>query len=122
MAELYQRNAIVLDGCMDEPIWETAKEYTDFRTVEQRGGGGLAEVQTVFKILPFEDHVYIGIKCLEPGGMEQVLATRYLRNAHTGHTVEIFLSPSGNSYEYYQFAITINGDSFPQYYSEGGNI
>ena len=117
----YNKDSIVLDGCMDEPVWETAKEYTGFRSLGTHGGN-LVAAQTVFKILPCEDRIFVGVKCLEPDGMEQVLATRYLRNSYTGHTVEMFFSPSGNSYEYYQFAVTINGGTHTQYYSEGGNI
>jgi len=119
--KFYSKDCITLDGRMDEPVWETAEEYTGFRRLSARSKAPVA-AQTVFKVLPCEDRIYVGVKCLEPDGMEQVLATRYLRNSYTGHTVELFFSPSGNSYEFYQFAVTINGDTLTQYYAEGGNI
>ncbi len=112
---------IVLDGKMDEPVWETAQSFSGFSNME-RSGGGPAPVDTEFKVLQYEDRIFVGVKCLEPDGMEDVLASRYLRNAFTGHSVELFFSPSGDSYEFYQFIVTINSNIMTQYYSEGGNI
>jgi len=121
MAELVNKYGITLDGRMDEPVWETVEAHTGFKKLTTEGGGP-APVQTIFKVLPCEDRVYVGVKCLEPEGMEDVLATRYLRNSYSGHALEMFFSPSGNSYEFYQFVVTINEDILTQYYSEGGNI
>ena len=112
---------IILDGDMTEPIWETVPTHTGFKKLISRGGGE-PPVQTEFKVLSCEDRVYVGIKCLEPDGMEGILASRNYLNSYNGHAVEVFFSPSGNNFEFYQFVVTINGDVFTQYYSEGGNI
>jgi len=112
---------IILDGKMDEAVWQAAETYCGFVNLASRGGGP-APVDTQFKVLSFPDRIYVGVKCLEPQGMEEILATRYKKNSYSGHAIELFLSPTGNSYEFYQFVVTINNEDLTQYYSEGGNI
>ena len=112
---------IVLDGRMDEAVWETAETHSGFVTLSPTGGVP-APVDTEFKVLTFPDRIFIGVKCLEPTGMEDVLASRYRKNSYTGHAIELFMSPIGNYYEFYQFVVTINNDDMTKYYSEGGNI
>ena len=112
---------IIIDGKMDEAVWETAETHCGFVNLGTRGGAP-APVDTQFKVLQFPDRIIVGVKCLEPDGMEDVLASRYKKNSYSGHAVELFLSPTGNSYEFYQFVVTINNDEMSQYYSEGGNI
>ena len=104
---------IVLDGKMDEPIWETAETHSGFVNLMSKGGGA-APVDTEFKVLSFPDRIYVGVKCLEPD-MTAVIESRYARNSYTGHCIELFLSPTGNSYEFYQLAVTINNDTYTQY-------
>ena len=60
--EEMNKYGIVLDGKMDEAVWDGLPEYTDFKMLK-KFGGKLAEKQTIFKILPCEDRVYFGIKC-----------------------------------------------------------
>ena len=111
---------IILDGKMDEAVWNTVETHTGFVNFMSRGGG-FPPVDTEFKVLPCEDRIYVGVKCLEPD-MGAVIASRYDRNSYTGHCVEMFFSPTGNSYEFYQLVVTINNEIYTQYYSEGGNI
>ena len=113
---------IILDGKADEPVWQTAQEHRGFVTLFTEGRNTPAPVDTIFKVLPFEDRIYISVKCLEPGTMEQILETRYKVNSYSGHAIEMFFSPIGNDFEFYQFVVTINGQTMTQYYSEGGNI
>ena len=112
---------IILDGKLDEPIWETAQEHTGFRLLGSEGGTEVKQ-QTFFKILSFEDRIYIGVKCMEPDGMDKVEAIRYAGNGIHTPSIELFLSPSGTDYEFYQFLVTLNEQTSTQYYSEGGNI
>ena len=114
-------SCITLDGRLDEAVWETAQAHTGFRTLG-KSGGKLVGAQTIFKILPCEDRIYVGVKCLEPNEMDQVMERLYLGGPFTSSSVELYFSPSGSSYEYYQFIVTIRGDTYTQYYSEGGNI
>ena len=118
--KLFDKNLITLDGRMDEPVWNEVKEYTDFRK-KKNAGGGLASVQTSFKIIPCEDRIYIGVKCMEPD-MAYVTRVNPSLAMWTGDDIEIFLSPNCNYYDFYQFAVTVDGRSATQFYSEAGNI
>ncbi len=112
---------IVLDGKMDEAVWETAQEHTNFRALATRGGEPVP-VQTGFKILSCEDRIYVGIKCYDPEFAAKKVAGDSASAAFSGNCVELFLSPSGSNYEYYQFIVNLNGGTYTEYYSEGGNI
>ena len=119
-SKLFDKNCITLDGRMDEPVWDEAKVFTDFK-VSKALGGYVHPVQTEFKILPCEDRIYIGIKCLEPN-MEYVKAVNPQLMMWSCDDIEIFLSPSNNHFDFYQFAITFEGQTAQHFYSEGGNI
>ena len=119
--EEMNKYGIVFDGKMDEAVWENLPAYTDFKMLK-KAGGQLAEKQTIFKILPCEDRIYVGIKCLEPDkGHTQIDKNRGGSFA-INNSVEIFLSPTGTAFDYYQFAITMQGSKSSIYYEEGGNI
>lgn len=113
---------IILDGRMDEPVWDTVEEHTGFKGLNGAYVGKLVDWQTFFKILPCEDRIYIGVKCTEPEGMDNLEALRYTLNSTNSPSVEMFFSPSGSDYEFYQFAVTVNSDKFTGYYAEAGNI
>jgi len=112
---------ITVDGRLDEAAWASATEHTGFRTLVTRGGEEVP-VQTAFKILPCEDRIYVGIKCYEPELAKRVQAGHQGSTAYGGNSIELFLSPSGSNYEFYQFIVNLSGSSYSQYYSEGGNI
>ena len=118
--KLFDKNCITLDGCMDEPVWDAVKTYTDFK-YNKTIGGQVAKVQTSFKIIPCEDRIYVGIRCEEPD-MAYVTKVNPSLAIWTCDDVEIFLSPSCNDFDFYQFAITFEGQSAQMFYSEGGNI
>ena len=96
--KLYDKNCITLDGRMDEPVWESAKVYTDFKYNKIKGGH-VAPVQTEFKILPCEDRIYFGVKCHEPE-MEYVTKLNPQLAIWTCDDVEIFLSPNNNPFDF----------------------
>ena len=107
---------IILDGRMDEPIWDTVETHTGFHKLNTEGGA-LVDWQTFFKILPFEDRIFVGAKCCENGEMDKVLACRYNSNEYNSSSVEMFFSPSGTDFEFYQFLVTLNGQMVGRYYS-----
>jgi len=113
-------NDIILDGRMEDKAWEKARVYTNFLRMNSQGGG-VAEAQTVFKILPMEDRIYFGFKCLEPD-MQQVIDSHPHRNIWGTDRVELFFAPTGSTYEYYQFVVTFGGKMVCHYYAEGGQI
>ncbi len=113
---------IILDGRMDEPVWDTAKEYTGFRRTDYEGGELWEDaVQTSFRILPCEDRIYIGVKCNEPD-MEFTEQTKKMLNSWGSSAVELFFSPCGNPIEFYQFFVAFGEHTDSLYYGEGGNI
>ena len=118
--EEMNKYGIVLDGKLDEAVWETLPEYTDFKMLK-KFGGKLAEKQTIFKILPCEDRVYFGIKCLEPD-KAHVLMKHDQGSFAIDNSIEIFLSPIGKAADFYQFAVTQAGRWSNIYYEEAGNI
>ena len=118
--EEMNKYGIILDGKLDEAVWEGLPEYTDFKMLK-KAGGGLAEKQTVFKILPCEDRVYFGIKCLEPD-RAHVLMKHDQGSFAIDNSIEIFLSPIGKAADFYQFAVTQAGRRSNIYYEEAGNI
>jgi len=119
--KMINKYGIRLDGRMDESIWDTVETQTGFHKLNSQGGAP-AEAETEFKVLPCADRIYVGIKFLEPEGMEKILEARNAGNGFMSSSVEMFFSPSGTDYEFYQFLATINGQRSSQYYSEGGNI
>jgi len=118
--KLYDKNAIILDGKLDEAVWENTKEYTGFSASKGKGGKVPAE-QTFFRILPCEDRVYFGFKCMEPD-MVRVLENHKNRCIWETDSLELFLSPSGDTEEFYQFVLTLGGETATGYFAEGGNI
>ncbi len=93
---------IILDGKMDEPIWDTVETHSGFVGLQigaGSNGNAPAPVETEFKILPFEDRIYVGVKCLEPDEMEEVWASRFQQNSYGGHAIELFCSPIGDAVE-----------------------
>ena len=117
MKKLYE---ITLDGKLDEAAWETAKEFTGYRTMESRGGE-IVKNQTICKILQDTDCVYFGFQCMEED-IQQVIESHPNRNIWGTDRIELFISPSGGTYDFYQFAVTFGGKMVPFYYAEGGFI
>ena len=118
-------NSIILDGRMDEPIWETAKEYGGFcKTIRSSFGGVVGtpegEDATTFKILTFADRVFFGVKCMKRN-MQWLIDSPALSWGPAAG-IELLLSPSGNTYDFYQFYVSAKGDTGAKFYDENGNI
>lgn len=113
---------IILDGRLDEPIWETVPTYTNFLTPRIHGAMPCQE-QTEFKLLPLGDKLYVGLKCYTDEDTKK-LEEDAKASAKTFLTasVEMFFSPSGTGFEYYQFMVSVSGAKDCNYYSEGGFI
>lgn len=118
--KLYDKNCITLDGRLDEAVWATAQEYTGFKKL-QDCGGEKAPMKTTFRILPCEDRVYFGVWCEEPD-MEQLLKIHHKYSIWCTDSVELFISPSGNNFDFYHFAVTLSNKTVCRFWSEGGNI
>nr|MBQ4319401.1 hypothetical protein [Clostridia bacterium] len=113
-------DAVILDGKLDEAVWASAAENTGFVRIAT-AGGGLADVQTSFKVYSADECVYFGVKCYEPD-MASVIAGHPFHDLWGCDAIELFLSPSGKSFDFYQFVVTFGGKQVANYHSEGGNI
>ena len=113
-------NCITLDGRLDEAEWGSAREFADFKWRGLDARPIAPEHGTIVKILTFEDRLYIGLKCMDPD-MER------LKNVTAGtfdntDGIEVFFSPSGNPFDFYQFFISSHGAQIANYYEEEGNV
>ncbi|MBQ3529386.1 MAG: hypothetical protein IJA47_02710 [Oscillospiraceae bacterium] len=117
MEKLYN---ISIDGKLDEAAWEKAKEFTGFRKMVSQGGEP-AQMETYVKVLQDTDCVYFGFKCMEEDVANVLVANRE-RRVWDGDRIELFVSPSGSTYDYYQFIAQFGGRTFSMYYAEGGQI
>ena len=115
---IYPDHCITLDGRMDEAVWNEVPAHTGFTTRKVVGGEEVKD-QTFVKILPCENRVYFGIKCME--SRMDFVSTFPSANIYGGSSVEIFLSPTNSISELYNFAVTIDGLTQVIYYVEGGS-
>jgi len=118
--QIFDASAIVLDGRMDEPAWDSVPEFTGFKRLKNKGGGD-APVQTSFKILPCKDRVYFGVKCFEPD-MKTVIETHPFKSIWNTDVIELYISPSGRTFDFYQLVTSLGEKQVSIYYAEGGNI
>ena len=117
MEKLYD---ICIDGKLDEAAWGNAKEFTGFRKMVSQGGEP-AQMETYVKILQDTDCVYFGFKCIEED-VDQVIKSAPERKVWGGDRIELFVSPSGGTYDYYQFIVAFGEKRFSMYYAEAGQI
>ena len=117
--KIFPDNCIVLDGRMDEPVWNEVPEGTGFRTMKQYGGE-LVKNQTIVKILPCENYLYFGIKCLDDN--MEFTKSFVSKDIYNGNSVEVFLSPANTVTQIYNFALTVDGFKQTICYLEGGGV
>ena len=117
MEQMYK---ITLDGRLDEAAWESAKTFTGYKKT-QRQGGETVKVQTFFKVLPCADRIYFGFKCMEPT-MDKAKEIDPDIDVWASNRVELFISPSGGNYDFYQFITFFGRPQVAFYYAENGDI
>ena len=116
--KIFRDNCITLDGRMDEAVWNEVPAYTGFTTRKVAGGEPVKD-QTFVKILPCENRVYFGIKCMES---DMEFARSYTSaNIYATNSLEIFFSPTNSTSEIYNLALTIDGMQQIIYFVESGN-
>ena len=118
--KLFDPATITIDGRLDEPHWNSVPEQTGFYLLRTQTPT-LDPAQTSFKILPCEDRIIVGIRCEEPN-MAYVNSVEKFHTIWTGDAIELYLSPSNNYFDFYQFVVSSAGATSCQFYSEGGVI
>ena len=116
--KIFPNNCITLDGRMDEAVWNEVPESTGF-TTRKILGGELVEDQTFVKILPCNNRVYFGIKCMD-ANMDFVKSFKS-KDIYSGNSIELFISPTNSTSEVYNLAMTIDGLTQVIYFVESGN-
>lgn len=110
----------VIDGVLDEAVWAKTEWTTGFQAKISNPDKTI-ENQTAFAVLTDGANLYFGFRCAETdieGLKKEPLGSLWTRNQ-----LNIFLAPSGNGFDYYQFAFNpVHGLTAALAKSEGGNI
>ncbi len=112
---------LVVDGRLDDAAWREAPWTADFVDIE----GDLRPrppLRTRAKMLWDDDFFYVGAELAEPGLWATL--TRHDSVIFKDHDFEVFIDPSGDSHEYYEFEINALGTGWdlllPRPYKDGG--
>ena len=114
--KIYNNDCIVLDGKLNEDVWEEVQAHTGFFRL---ASSEPANEQTFFKVLPCEDRIYFGIKCMK-NDMEDIETVSGSANGGLSEKLELFVSPSGEPYDFYQFRFAVKGFAEAYYYVDHG--
>ena len=112
--------APVVDGKLDEAVWSQATWETGFQRFRRTPKSRAVPAQTEFAILADADNIYIGIKAHHRNMKE--LRSHGPRDIWNAEAVEFYFSPSGNTFDFYQFLVTYQGLKHAMFYSESGTI
>lgn len=116
---LRMAEAIVVDGRLDEAVWGKATWEGDFSLLKIAKQVPITG-QTKFAVLADERTVYVGVKA-EQGPHMKALSEKPTRAIFACDDIEVFLSPSGSSFMFYQFAAGVKGGvRAALFHSEGG--
>ena len=110
----------VVDGRLDDACWGKAEWASSFQAKLSATDKTIRN-QTAFAIVSDRQNIYIGLKCDE----SDVASARNepLDSLWRMNQVNLFLAPSGNGFNFYQFAFSANHGLRASYaYSEGGNV
>lgn len=103
--------APVLDGKLDDAVWEKAPLVSGFSILES---GELANPQTSFRVLWDDQRLYFGLRCDEPM-MDKVIPVLYPHDEHAvfgSETIEVFIDPDHTHERYYQLAFSVAGSLY----------
>ena len=113
--------APAIDGKLDDACWRDAKWESDFRRLAAYAKVEGAVPETKFAFAADEHNLYFAARCVEED-IEKVRAHKVVP-VWFGNNVEIFLSPSGRTDDFYHFALSPNTDRvLASYYAESGGI
>lgn len=115
-------NPPTIDGRLDKPCWTDAQWNGPFAKLANQIANREVAAQTAFAVLADARTLYVAVKCEEPH-MEKLKAAIPPSIWHSDH-IEVFLSPRGDGFDYYQFAVPFSEriNACALYASEGGNI
>ena len=110
---------ITVDGRLDEAVWSKAKWEGDFVRLKLDKQTPITG-RTEFAVVADERTLYIGVKASQGPNMKALL-DKPVRPIFQCDDVEVFLSPSGSSFMFYQFAVGVKGGvCAANFHYEGG--
>ena len=108
-----------IDGRLDERVWQEAKWESGFQRFRGSRTGRVPKAQTSFAVLADAENVYFGARCSH-------LAMNWLRGRNDAiwqaEAVELYVAPSGNTFDLYRFLMTYQGLKHQTFFSESGGI
>lgn len=116
----------VIDGKLDEACWAKADWNGGFVRFANNAGARGQAAPTEFAVLSDDKTLYVGVKCFEHdmAAVQRRMASQIPSTAWTSDAVEVFLCPTGKSFDFYQFAVPYDEriSVEQRFASEGGNI
>ncbi len=111
----------VVDGKLEESIWQQASQVTNFVLTYSSGASLLAEEQTKAYVLYDDEYLYLGFHCTE-AHMDQLWATIAERDGEVWRydSIEIFLNPMIVSDEYFHLIVNTKEVQYEGIGSGGG--
>ena len=99
-----------IDGQLTEPAWQSAPELGGFMLI---GGNKPASQQTSVRVLFDDDALSVGFTCLEDKlGETAAKATNRDGQVFADDCVELFLGPTHDRFNFFQFAVSLSGARF----------
>ena len=109
LATLPAEAAIVLDGRLDEPEWEQAQRFSDFKTTEPNTQAEPELVTTVL-IHSDADGLHIGFICDQPPAVERVRSRGQRDQFIAGDRVNVMIDFDGSGTTGYEFSAYLGGE------------
>ena len=109
-----------LDGKWSGNGWQNVPEQTGFSLVKAIGKNE-PNAQTAFKVAADADNLYLSILCKE-NHMGKLPKAYSESSLWTTDAVEVFLAPTGQPDEFYQFAVSAGKVRYSMFYGEAGVI
>jgi len=109
----------IIDGKRDYAVWAKTKPAGGFNALLP---GREIVHKTTFRVLHDTEALYIGVRCAEEN--TDALKTQSVRKAAVflDDSIEIFIAPTENRADYYQFVVNAAGTQGIYYWMEVGHI
>ena len=106
----------VIDGKLDDPVWQGAKFYDDFKIMESDKP---ATRRTEFAVAYTDNAIVFGFKAFVPDG---ALVITPGERSLFDECVEVMLDPSGGTESYFHFCVGANGALYDRVCEQGGHV
>jgi len=113
--------APVLDGKLDDAVWQQGEWYSHFTLLGE--GFKPAAAQTRFKVAFDRQNLYFGVELFEPQ-MDKLVARETKRDGrvHADDVLEIMVVPDNARLDYYHFSVNPLGTQYDAELRQGGNV